>query len=316
MSSRDRPPRNGSWSPTAAYSGLVRAFSEAAVEMAVHDDQAATGPEHPDPLVDRRLRVWERPEQMPADDEVEAAGRERKLLGVGLLEPDRDRARCGLAARFRDHGRREVDTGDMMTPGRELEGEKPCAAPDVERVEGAAAGEHEIEDAIPRSALGGRADAVAEVLVEARGPPIPVGGHLSLDDVSQAGLTAAAHGLHLLDDFDLNSVGGLEEADPPAVVVGWQLLENPDAIGSEPGQRCRVVVGVHGDVLEAVVLLALLRVDQGRDVELQPMKAHAVAATRLADQRRAEVVDVELHRRLGIPGLHMNVVRAEGHVSS
>ncbi len=163
--------------------------------MAVHDDQAATGPEHPDPLVDRRLRVRERPEQMPADDEVEAGRRERKLLGVGLLEPDRDRARCGLAARFRDHGGREVDTGDVMTPGRELEGEKPGAAADVERVEGAAAGEHEIEDAIPRSPLGGRADAVAEVLVEARGAPIPVGGDLLLDDVSQAGLTAAAHGL-------------------------------------------------------------------------------------------------------------------------
>jgi len=36
-----------------------------------------------------------------------------------------------------------------------------------------------------------------------------VRGYLLLDDVSPAGLTAGAHGLHLLDHFDLHTVGGL-----------------------------------------------------------------------------------------------------------
>ena len=76
-----------------------------------------------------------------------------------------------------------------MTTGRELEGEKPGAAADVERVERASVCEDEGEDAIPRGPLGRRADAVAEIFVEARGPTIPVGGDLLLDDVSQA----AAH---------------------------------------------------------------------------------------------------------------------------
>jgi len=81
-----------------------------------------------------------------------------------------------------------------VAAGRELEREEPGAAAGIERVERPAAGEDQIEDAVPRGALVARADAVAEVVVEGRRPPIPVGGDLLLDDVSQAGLTAAAHG--------------------------------------------------------------------------------------------------------------------------
>ena len=71
-----------------------------------------------------------------------------------------------------------------MTAGRQLEGEKPRAAAGVERVDAGAGGKDKIEDAIPGRALGRRADAVAEVLVEVRRPPIPVGGDLPLDHVS------------------------------------------------------------------------------------------------------------------------------------
>src|SRR2546422_6635993 len=71
-----------------------------------------------------------------------------------------------------------------MTASRELKGEEAGAAAGVERVGSASGGKDEIEDTIPGGALGGRADAVAEVLVEVRCPPIPVGGDLLLDDVS------------------------------------------------------------------------------------------------------------------------------------
>src|SRR5439155_24410129 len=125
--------------------------------------------------------------------EVEAGGRERKLLGVGLFQSDRHGALSGLAPRLGDHGRREVDAGDAMAPAGELEGEKAGAAPGVERVEPAAGRKNEIEDAIPRGALGRRADAVAEVFVESGRPPVPVRGDLLLDDVRWAGLAGGAH---------------------------------------------------------------------------------------------------------------------------
>ena len=88
-----------------------------------------------------------------------------------------------LAPRLGDHRGREVHAGDAMAPGRQLEAEKPGAAAGIERVQVAAPREDEIEDAVPGSALRGRADAVAEVLVEVRCPPIPVGGDLLLDRV-------------------------------------------------------------------------------------------------------------------------------------
>src|SRR5207302_1144732 len=86
--------------------------------------------------------------------------------------------------RLGDHRRREVDADDVMPAGRELEGEEPRAAAGVERVERASGGKDQIEDTIPGGALGGRADAVAKVLVEVRRAPIPVGGDPLLDGVS------------------------------------------------------------------------------------------------------------------------------------
>jgi hypothetical protein len=68
---------------------------------------------------------------MAADRKVKAGGRERELLGVGLLEPYRHTALRRLAPRLRDHRGREVDAGDVMTAGRELEGEEAGAAAGV-----------------------------------------------------------------------------------------------------------------------------------------------------------------------------------------
>ncbi len=54
-------------------------------------------------------------------------------------------------------------------------------------MEDASAREDEIEDAVPGGPLGGRADAVAKVVVEAWRPPIPMGRDLLLDDVRSVG---------------------------------------------------------------------------------------------------------------------------------
>ena len=91
-----------------------------------------------------------------------------------------------LAPRLGEHRRGEVDPGDPMTAGRELEAQKAGAAAGVERVERTAPREHEIEDAIPGGALGGRADAVAKAVVEPRRPPAPMGGDLLFDEISLA----------------------------------------------------------------------------------------------------------------------------------
>src|SRR5207247_6401567 len=171
---------------------LRRSRRGAGVELPVHDDEAPSRTEDPDPLGDCRLRARERPEQMTADGEVKAAGRERELLGVGFLEPDRDAKLRRLAPRLGDPRGREVDAGDVMAAGRELEGEEAGAAAGIERLERTSAHEDEVEDAVPGGALGGRADAVAEVLVEVRRPPLPVGGDLSLDDVSHYAFSLSA----------------------------------------------------------------------------------------------------------------------------
>src|SRR5262245_52964148 len=99
--------------------------------MTVHDDQPSADPEHADPFVDGCLRMRKCPEHVASHDEVEAAGGERQLLGVTLLEPDPRGTLCRLATRLGDHGGREVDAGDAMTTRRELEGEKAGAASDV-----------------------------------------------------------------------------------------------------------------------------------------------------------------------------------------
>jgi hypothetical protein len=62
------------------------------------------------------------------------------------------------------------------------------------------------------------------------------------------------------------------------------------------------------------VLLALLAADDAGDVHLEPVEPQAVAAVgELGDDRRAEVVDVEAHGLLGIAGLHVQVMDADGH---
>src|ERR1700737_2634700 len=82
---------------------LSRLHQKAGVELAVDDNQAPARPQHANPLVDRRLRVRQRPQQVAADREVEAVGGERQLLGVGLLEADREILLRRLAPRFGQH---------------------------------------------------------------------------------------------------------------------------------------------------------------------------------------------------------------------
>ena len=77
--------------------------------------------------------------------------------------------------------------------------------------------------------------------------------------------------LRLFNDLHLRAVGAFDKADVPAV-VRRQFLQNAHAILLEPGQCPRIVVGLHGHVLDAVVLLVILRSDKAGDVELQPMQ--------------------------------------------
>src|SRR5215470_11236215 len=121
---------------------------------------------------------------MPTDDQIKAAGREGKLLGVGLLEPDRNVPQRRLAQCLSEHCDGEVNAGNTMTTSRELKGEEPCTTADVEHVERAPCRENKLKDALPGGPLGGSADTVAKVLIEVRRAPIPMGRHLSLDDIS------------------------------------------------------------------------------------------------------------------------------------
>src|SRR5262249_20852220 len=75
-------------------------WSGARIELPVDDYQPPARPEHACPLVDRGLGMSQRPEHMAADYEVEGRRREREVLGVAFLEPDRDRPRHRLAPRF------------------------------------------------------------------------------------------------------------------------------------------------------------------------------------------------------------------------
>ena len=103
------------------------------------------------------------------------------MLGIGLLETHRQRLRRRLTARLGQHRRREVDAGDAVTAARQFEAQKPGAAAGIERVERAAAADHQIEDAVPGGALGIGADAVAEIGIEPGGPPAPMGRDLLLN---------------------------------------------------------------------------------------------------------------------------------------
>ena len=117
---------------------------------------------------------------MPADHQIEAACRIGQVLGVGCLEADRETLCLRLLPGQIQHRRREVDTDDPMAARSEFEGEKTGAAADIERIQRAAGGHHEVEDAVPGGAFGRRLDAVAEILVEMRRPAVPMGRDLLL----------------------------------------------------------------------------------------------------------------------------------------
>src|SRR5208282_3394343 len=120
--------------------------------------------------------------------------------------------------------------------------------------------------------------------------------------------------LDLFDDLDLGAVGGLQKADAPAVVVGRHLLEDAHTVGLELGHCPGIVVGVDGDVLDAVNLLAALGGDHPGDVELQPVQIEAAAAARnFGDQLRAEIVDVKLRGLLRILAFEMYVLDGHSH---
>jgi hypothetical protein len=55
---------------------------------AVDDREPAARAQNADSLVDRCIRVRQRPEQVPADDKVKAVRLKPKLLGVALLVAD------------------------------------------------------------------------------------------------------------------------------------------------------------------------------------------------------------------------------------
>jgi hypothetical protein len=172
----------------------------------------------------------QRPQEVATDDEVEAAGRNGSCsasASSSLTDTPRSAAlRRGLG----DHGGREVDTGDAMTAAGELEREKPVPQP-TSSASSLRPEEERGRGCDPTPPFGRRADAVAEVCVETGRPPVPVRRHLLLDGVGVTG-PAGAHVLHLLDHFDLHTVGRLQEADPPAV-VGRQLFQDADALGPE-----------------------------------------------------------------------------------
>src|SRR6266436_5711988 len=114
---------------------LRRLHQKPGVELAIDDDETPARPQHANPLVDRRLRMRQRPQNVAADREVEAVGRERQLLGVGLLEADREILLRRLAPRFGQHRGGDIDADDPMTASRQLKAQETGAATGVERIE-------------------------------------------------------------------------------------------------------------------------------------------------------------------------------------
>src|SRR5262249_45282033 len=61
-----------------APAGILRRLNqETRVELAVDDDQASAWTQHANPLVDCRLRMRQRPQNMAADRQIKTVGRER-----------------------------------------------------------------------------------------------------------------------------------------------------------------------------------------------------------------------------------------------
>src|ERR1700719_1279041 len=87
------------------------------------------------------------------------------------------------------------------------------------------------------------------------------------------------------------------------------------AVALQFGKRTGVIIGLDRDVLDPDTLLVLLRLDDRRDVELQPGEVELAAAPGdLPLHRRAEIVDVEFRHLLGIVlGLDMDVTDVHRH---
>jgi hypothetical protein len=100
-----------------------------------------------------------------------------------LLEADGEPRLLRLAARRVEHRRRQIDPGHPMTARRQFEAQKAGAAADIERLQPAMPAVHQSHDPVPGGTLGGGGDAVAEILVEMRRAPIPMGGDLLLDRI-------------------------------------------------------------------------------------------------------------------------------------
>src|SRR5574341_319282 len=118
------------------------------------------------------------------------------------------------------------------------------------------------------------------------------------------------------DELELHAVRSLEEAHPPAPRNDG-LLEDSDALSLELRDKRVELVGVDGDVLHAVLLLARLVLEKARDVEVQPVEIQAVAAARvLVHDLRAERVNVELGGLFRILGLQVQVFELQRHGAS
>src|SRR5207245_5190505 len=74
----------------------------------------------------------------------------------------------------------------------------------------------------------------------------------------------------LFNQLDLGAVRSFEEANPTAV-VGRHLFEDPHPVFPQLGHGPGIIVGIERDVLDTVMLLVILRRDQCRDIEGQPV---------------------------------------------
>ena len=92
------------------------------------------------------------------------------------------------------------------------------------------------------------------------------------------------------------------------------LQHDVRAVALQLGDRAGIVVGLHRDVLDPHHLLAVLGGADRRDVELQPVQVELdIAVGSLVLHRRAEIVDVELRRLLGVVRLDVDVPDFHGH---
>ena len=83
--------------------------------------------------------------------------------------------------------------------------------------------------------------------------------------------------LDFFDQLHLRAVGSLDKAHTPAV-VGRHFFKDFDTVLAHAGECPVIVIGIDGDVFDAIMLLVALARDQGGDVELQPMQVEAEAA--------------------------------------